>query len=470
MLRTPSPAKQGFTLVELAIVLVVLGLIIAPLTTLLSQSAAERRNSDTSAALTAARDALLAYAVQHKGCLPHAADFEGGLPDTNAAGTAAGGVRDTGSVRAAVEPASGGVGQRAGDLPWADIGSTGLGGAGLDGDDLRLQYYVAAVYTSPTQTRLDPSLPANNNPATRDDCPARIRAKPEAWDNTARYSAGDVVLHNGALYVATGAPVAGTAPPAGAWANFAGGSIPAWSNGVAYAVGAYVNEGGVAYRALQASGGTVVTTTTNNNNVVTTTTSGTPAQAPATAPNFWRAVGVPGLGPAPEWQASGNYQRGEMVRFNGRTFRMIAAGSTNAQPVAGANGPTWRDVSTPALIGGVPKSLETRRGPNIADATDGQNASSSLHNVFVLIAPGRDANTLLNRPAVRDSVHRTCTSGSNCAVWNDLNETDVDARTFSLTPDWNETPSSPDRVLAVSFAEYQAYLERHGLMATAVQY
>lgn len=443
-----SQGQRGFSLVELALVLVVMGLLLVPLTRMLQENSDGQKSANTTAALEATRDSLLAYAANHKGCLPHAADFEGGIPNTNAAGAT--GVNDTGSVRAAVEPAGGGAGQRAGDVPWADIGTANTSsGAALDGDLNRIQYYVAAAYTSPTQTRYSSNAPANDNPATRDDCPARSRQHIEVWDNTAGYTIGDVVSASGALYVATAnAPAAGISPPAAGWAQFAGGSISAWSVTTAYVTGAYVNEGGLIYRALQNSTGA----------------------APATSPASWLPVGVPGMRPIPTWQANGGYRRGEMVSSNGRTFRLIAAGPANIQPLAGTNGPTWRDVSTPDIISGVAKSLETRLGPQIDVAVDGQNNTASLNNVFVLIAPGTDPNSVQNRPALRDTSHRTCTGATNCAAWNSLNDTNVDNRTFSQTPDRLNNPNSPDTVLAVSFAEYQAYLQRHGLITEPVQY
>lgn len=483
--------QRGFSLVELALVLVVMGLIFIPLTRLLQESSANRKTADTVAALESVRDSLLSYAARNKGCLPHAADFEGGIPNTNIAGVAS--VNDTGSVRAAVAPATGGAGQRAGDVPWTDIGATGGGSAmALDGDQNRMQYYVAAAYTSPTQTRVDSAVPGTDNPATRDDCPARVRPQIESWDNTARYSVGDVVSAATGLFVATSvAPAVGVAPPTADWALFAGGSIPAWSSTAAYTVGAYVSQNGIVYRALQASDGTTTTTTTTGNgngngngnngngngnngngngNTTTTTTAGGNPQSPSSAPTHWRAVGLPGFRPTPAWQAGGDYRRGEMVTNNGRTFRMIAAGTSNVQPVVGATGPAWRDVSTPAIINGVAKSLETRIGPLIDQNTNGQNNTASLNNVFVLIAPGTDLNTVEDRPALRDTNHRTCTNATNCAAWTTLNDTNVDNRTFSQTPDRQDNPNSPDTVLAVSYAEYQAYLQRHGLIAEPVQY
>lgn len=125
--------EGGFSVIELAIVLVILGLVIGPLLTLVGTQMGASKRQRTTEALDTAEDALISFAAQHQGCLPFAADFEGGLPDTDVNGAA--GHTDVGQQSPS---------KRAGDLPWATLG---LGGDFLDGDSLRLQYYVATPWT-----------------------------------------------------------------------------------------------------------------------------------------------------------------------------------------------------------------------------------------------------------------------------------------------------------------------------------
>ncbi len=79
-------SRAGFTIIELAIVLVVISLLLMPLLRIAASSVGATRTQDTGAALATARDALVAFAASNNGCLPFAADFEGGLLDTDANG------------------------------------------------------------------------------------------------------------------------------------------------------------------------------------------------------------------------------------------------------------------------------------------------------------------------------------------------------------------------------------------------
>lgn len=124
-------SQRGFTVLELAIVLVVSSLLLVPLLKLAFTSVGGNRDQQTEAALAEAVDALIAYADENDGCLPFAADSEGGLPDTDLAGDP---LTDTGI---------GQNNQHAGDLPWAELG---LASNFRDGDFLRVQYYVATPY------------------------------------------------------------------------------------------------------------------------------------------------------------------------------------------------------------------------------------------------------------------------------------------------------------------------------------
>ena len=132
-LRSEGGGRAGFTIIEFAIVVVVAGLLLVPLLRIAGSSIISTRLKETQSRLDTARDALVAFAAVNGGCLPFASDFEGGLPDTDASGAQS--TPDTGDRSS---------NQNAGDLPWADLGLTN---AFLDGDNLRIEYYVATPYT-----------------------------------------------------------------------------------------------------------------------------------------------------------------------------------------------------------------------------------------------------------------------------------------------------------------------------------
>ena len=132
--RPPRSGQIGFTLIELTIVMVVAGLLLVPLIRMAGSAVITSRGERTQIALEAASEALISFAAVHGGCLPFASDDEGGLIDTDTGG----------SVAASPDTGARGTNQNAGDLPWADLGLTN---AFLDGDGLRIQYYVATPYT-----------------------------------------------------------------------------------------------------------------------------------------------------------------------------------------------------------------------------------------------------------------------------------------------------------------------------------
>ncbi len=65
MMKYMMRNKQGFTLVELAIVLVIIGLLLATFLTPLAAQMALRNNSETRAELSEIREALVGYALSH---------------------------------------------------------------------------------------------------------------------------------------------------------------------------------------------------------------------------------------------------------------------------------------------------------------------------------------------------------------------------------------------------------------------
>ena len=129
--NTSHNSQRGFTVIELSIVLVVSSLLLIPLMKLAFTAIGGNRDQQTESAIEKAVDALIAYADEKNGCLPFAADSEGGLPDTDLAGAP---LTDTGI---------GVNNQHAGDVPWAELG---LANNFRDGDFLRIQYYVATPY------------------------------------------------------------------------------------------------------------------------------------------------------------------------------------------------------------------------------------------------------------------------------------------------------------------------------------
>ena len=160
--RRPGFRSQaGFGITGLAIIVIVMGLLIVPVLRMTVTSVGAARFNETRVALEIARDALISFAAAHGGCLPFASDFEGGVPDTDATGAA--GTPDTGDRS---------VNQNAGDLPWADLG---LGNSFLDGDNFRIQFYVASPYTDK-----DASVPVI-------ECDAGFRGF--QWDTNITYNA-----------------------------------------------------------------------------------------------------------------------------------------------------------------------------------------------------------------------------------------------------------------------------------------
>lgn len=122
-----APAEAGFSLVELAIALAVLGVVLTGLLGPLQQLRTHQRQQDTRAALAAIRQSLLGYAMSH-GRLPCPADPA--LADNHAqAGLA--------------QPDTGMPCQRqAGVLPWKTLGTPALDAWGR-----RYSYVVAARYS-----------------------------------------------------------------------------------------------------------------------------------------------------------------------------------------------------------------------------------------------------------------------------------------------------------------------------------
>lgn len=126
--RVPPGRPSGFTLVELAVVMLILTLLAGGLSAGLRAQLARRAEASTDEALAEARDALLGYAIR-KGMFP--------CPAKSATDGSEG--RDTGSC-----PAHTGL------LPWATLGI-----AGTDGWGRRLRYAVTPAYTQKITPLID---------------------------------------------------------------------------------------------------------------------------------------------------------------------------------------------------------------------------------------------------------------------------------------------------------------------------
>lgn len=130
-LRDQCLPAEGFTLTELAVVLVIVSFLIGGLLVPLSAQIDIRNTRDTRAALSEIREALLGFAVAN-GRLPCPA------PPTTASGAAGAG------LEVAPGPAGCGVGNLAGVLPWATLG--------VEENDpwgRRYSYRVTRAFTAP---------------------------------------------------------------------------------------------------------------------------------------------------------------------------------------------------------------------------------------------------------------------------------------------------------------------------------
>lgn len=104
----PEKRALGFTLVEMAIVLVIIGLLLAGMLMPLSAQVEQRKISETQKALDEINQALIGFAVAY-GRLPCPA------PATTATGAAGAGLEPTPII-------AGGCANPAGVLPWATLG------------------------------------------------------------------------------------------------------------------------------------------------------------------------------------------------------------------------------------------------------------------------------------------------------------------------------------------------------------
>jgi prepilin-type N-terminal cleavage/methylation domain-containing protein len=138
----PAHRPHGFTLVEIAIVLVVVGLLIGGLITPLSTQLEQRRTTDTQRAMDDARDALIGFSVRN-GYLPCPAI------------SAANGLEDRTGERCTNE-------RRTGFLPWATLGMPKLDSWG------HLYFYSVTPEFADSALPFQLSTPRDITVATRD--------------------------------------------------------------------------------------------------------------------------------------------------------------------------------------------------------------------------------------------------------------------------------------------------------------
>jgi prepilin-type N-terminal cleavage/methylation domain-containing protein len=142
MMEQNRSANRGFTLVEVAIVLVVVGLLIGGLITPLSTQMEQRRVADTRKAMEEARDALTGFAIRN-GYLPCPAI------------SAANGLEDRAGERCTNE-------RRIGFLPWATLGMPKLDSWG------HLYVYSVTPEFTDSDARFRLNTPRDITIATRD--------------------------------------------------------------------------------------------------------------------------------------------------------------------------------------------------------------------------------------------------------------------------------------------------------------
>ncbi|MCH7494206.1 hypothetical protein IIA16_05810 [bacterium] len=157
-----------------------MGLLIVPLLRLTGSSLGGAQVQETQAVLETARDALLAYAAANNGCLPYAADWEGGMSDTDKDVLSQPGYADSGVVREREDRPGEKAKVYSGDLPWAELGLTS---DFLDSAGLRIQYYVAKRYVTKIQKPADVGV----KPLKQKDRMCQAGFRGFEWDPTVVY-------------------------------------------------------------------------------------------------------------------------------------------------------------------------------------------------------------------------------------------------------------------------------------------
>ncbi len=498
-------SQAGNSIVALAAVIMVTGVLLVPLLNISSESIESDRILHTEDALERARDALIAYAAQNQGCLPFAADFEGGLPDTNLSGIVTSSSSDTGLGNNNIY---------GGDLPWAELG---LPNDSRDGEGLRLQYYVASAYT--------------DLGVSTDRCPAGYRG--HEWAPSVTYN-GSVPRPLYVYYNASDGVALGQTP---------GGASILALDGALVTAGTAVFDGPrrvTVTSNLDDSGVTfIIDGTDENGQMISENVTGPNARAARTIGEFLTVTQVVISGGATGsitvgaesdrglYKIVGTLPAGTPPNPTGTTLTAAASSNETSLTVASIAGFSSGDQISVVLNGGTPHMttvngapsttsvrvkgvwiytysititdampnaasignrvikgwnqpedvtdalpyplLEVRQGPDVITGIDTQTDVLSAQNVFVLIAPGKNRNADVDRAYVRDSNHERDSAGGPWPL--NVDRTDpqwenLDTVVFSNTRNIDATDGGndgDDTLLVMYFNDYKAALSRYGL-------
>ncbi len=489
--------EAGFTVIGLMIIFGLVGVFVLPFMRITASSIEARQTREAAMSetvLAPARDALIAFAAANNGCLPFAADFEGGLPDTDQTGATSPTYADSGV---------GTANRHAGDLPWAELGLA-------PSEKLRVQYYVASAYADPTG-----------------NCYARFRGF--EWNSSVTYLASET----NPLYVyltVVGDPdaVALAQQPAGAGNLTLNGALVTAGTAVfatAQRVSVYsdkdesirsftifgtdkdgltiqeVVNGPILLVADEPDTVAVDTTATfltvtqvaidggASGNITVGTASGRrlykiteflPASmAPDTPEDPFETiitVNAPPNSTSITVADATGFSIGDFIGISlnsGRRHITTVAGLPSGTTIdladgisgsAAGDGNKVRKASMPddvtdALPG---RMLEVRVGPDVTGGGGSETVTASAQNVFMLIAPGNNRNAELDRGYVRDSNH---VDGSTGLSWT-LDVANVDSMIFSNalnTDAVDQGSDGDDTLLAMSFAIFKEKIGRYGL-------
>ncbi len=166
-MKLQKTSSQGFTLIELAVVLTIVALVIGGLAVPMSKRIAEQQYTDTQANIDKAMDALVGFAIQNRRLPCPDVDTASGAADTrdgfeDIAGTAGAitgcSIGVAGTVSNTVNYHSDPDGVSWGDLPWQTLGLAAPNN--VDAWNNRLRY---AVFT-PLVTQVTPTVTCSNLP------------------------------------------------------------------------------------------------------------------------------------------------------------------------------------------------------------------------------------------------------------------------------------------------------------------
>ena len=394
----------------------------------------------------------------------------------------------------------------AGDLPWADLG---LGSDFLDGDGLRIQYYVATPYLPIIQ------LPAEVGvtPLEQKDriCPAGFRGF--EYDPTVVYK-GTSTEPIFVYYDTKDGIVRALAPPVGP------GPLSLTMDG------SLVDETGIVVvaKALE-----VMITSTVDDSAVTFTITGTDKKGK----NKIQSIAGPSVSGVPVFTSQQFRTVTDVAISDAATAGTIIVGMdgdrqlhwvfydaslatdpTPANPDRGGVGiADWfigypdagATKESPVYVFDIDKGvrrlhqieqpgddpnkvkhrselvveslLEVRRGPNVINGAAAETAVVSARNVFVLIATGGNRNvdadvngTTTVRQYIRDANH-VDRKGNQIPIYDEgkggeIRGNDVDDMIFSATRNVDPTDegaNGDDTILIMSFAAFRAAMSRFGM-------